>query len=342
MKIEKILTNIIILVAILTFIFLIKSILTPFILSAIIAYLLNPVIDKLQKIGLSRSISSLFIVIIFISAILIIFTKIIPILIVELADLVTNLPIYFDNIKNNFLPKFLLEQDLFFESNLKNIIDGQNISNILSFSDNILGNITYSTNIVIGLISLVSIIPFISFYFLRDWHLIIKSVKNYLPKNHKNNIINIFIDIDKIISKYLRGQLMVCSILGIVYGIALHYSELHYGFLIGIITGILSFIPFVGMIIGVITAYIIAIFQWGFSLSELSMIGFIFIFGQLLESNYLTPKLVGKEIGIHPVWIVFGLFVFAVLFGFVGILIAIPLTAISKILITHFINKHFG
>ncbi|MDB2550927.1 AI-2E family transporter, partial [Rickettsiales bacterium] len=158
----------------------------------------------------------------------------------------------------------------------------------------------------------------------------------YLPSKYKNKIEQIISDIDQIISKYLRGQLTVCLILGAIYAISLNHLELNYGFLIGILTGLLTFIPYVGMLIGVTASYIIALFQWGLSPYHFALIALIFIVGQIVESNYFTPKLVGDQVGIHPVWIIFGLFAFGILFGFIGLLMAIPLTAISKILLQHY------
>jgi predicted PurR-regulated permease PerM len=124
------------------------------------------------------------------------------------------------------------------------------------------------------------------------------------------------------------------------YSLALTLSGLNFGFLIGFITGLLSFIPFVGMGIGVFTALLVGCFQWGLSLSNFIVVISIFTAGQIIESNFLTPRLVGKKIGLHPVWIIFGLFVFGSLFGFIGVLLAIPLTAIFGVILKFFAAKY--
>ena len=156
-----------------------------------------------------------------------------------------------------------------------------------------------------------------------------------MPSKFANSVSKIMAEIDQALAGFIRGQISVCLILGFIYSILLTVVGLDFGFLIGIITGFLTFIPYVGALTGFIAAILVAFFQWGFSFIDLATITGVFIFGQLLESNYLTPKLVGKNIGLHPVWIVFGLFVFGALFGFIGVLFATPLTAVCGVLIKH-------
>ena len=134
----------------------------------------------------------------------------------------------------------------------------------------------------------------------------------------------------------VRGQFNVCLILVIIYSSLLSFTGLNFGFLIGFLTGLFSFIPYVGMLSGVTAAIAVALFQWGFDTSHISAVSLVFIFGQIVESNFLTPKLIGAKIGLHPVWLIFGLFIFGALFGFIGVLVAVPLTAICGVIIKHF------
>lgn len=328
MKLEKIFLPAII-IAISWLLLTIKSILSPFIFSAIIAYLFSPVILKLEKFGLTRSTSSAIILILFFTILATIFTNLLPSLFLELSHFLKKLPTYIDNL--------LIKISSFLNIGLKDqLIDSGNVSEILSFSDNIFSNIANSTNVAIDVVASFAITPIITFYFLKDWEKMITSIQKYLPTKYKKKIGEVVTDVDQVISRYLRGQLTVCLILSLIYSISLNYLGLNYGFLIGIITGILSFIPYVGMLIGVSSAYIVALFQWGFIPIYFGLIAIIFIIGQIVESNYFTPKLVGDQVGIHPVWIIFGLFVFGMLFGFIGLLMAIPLTAISKILLQYY------
>jgi predicted PurR-regulated permease PerM len=329
MKLEKIFLPAIIIIAISWLLLTIKSILSPFIFSAIIAYLFSPVILKLEKFGLTRSTSSAIILILFFTILATIFTNLLPSLFLELSHFLKKLPTYIDNL--------LIKISSFLNIGLKDqLIDSGNVSEILSFSDNIFSNIANSTNVAIDVVASFAITPIITFYFLKDWEKMISSIQKYLPTKYKKRIGEVVTDVDQVISRYLRGQLTVCLILSLIYSISLNYLGLNYGFLIGIITGILSFIPYVGMLIGVSSAYIVALFQWGFIPMYFGLIAIIFIIGQIVESNYFTPKLVGDQVGIHPVWIIFGLFVFGILFGFIGLLMAIPLTAISKILLQYY------
>tara|TARA_Y100000389_G_scaffold38141_1_gene32445 strand:- start:13431 stop:14450 length:1020 start_codon:yes stop_codon:yes gene_type:complete len=329
MKLEKIFLPAIIIIAISWLLLTIKSILSPFIFSAIIAYLFSPVILKLEKFGLTRPTSSAIILILFFTILATIFTNLLPSLFLELSHFLKKLPTYIDNL--------LIKISSFLNIGLKDqLIDSGNVSEILSFSDNIFSNIANSTNVAIDVVASFAITPIITFYFLKDWEKMISSIQKYLPTKYKKRIGEVVTDVDQVISRYLRGQLTVCLILSLIYSISLNYLGLNYGFLIGIITGILSFIPYVGMLIGVSSAYIVALFQWGFIPMYFGLIAIIFIIGQIVESNYFTPKLVGDQVGIHPVWIIFGLFVFGILFGFIGLLMAIPLTAISKILLQYY------
>ncbi len=329
MKLEKIFLPAIIIIAISWLLLTIKSILSPFIFSAIIAYLFSPVILKLEKFGLTRPTSSAIILILFFTILATIFTNLLPSLFLELSHFLKKLPTYIDNL--------LIKISSFLNIGLKDqLIDSGNVSEILSFSDNIFSNIAKSTNAAIDVVASFAITPIITFYFLKDWEKMISSIQKYLPTKYKKRIGEVVTDVDQVISRYLRGQLTVCLILSLIYSISLNYLGLNYGFLIGIITGILSFIPYVGMLIGVSSAYIVALFQWGFIPMYFGLIAIIFIIGQIVESNYFTPKLVGDQVGIHPVWIIFGLFVFGILFGFIGLLMAIPLTAISKILLQYY------
>jgi predicted PurR-regulated permease PerM len=168
----------------------------------------------------------------------------------------------------------------------------------------------------------------------------IKKVDDLLPKKQKNDIRKIFSDIDLTMSGYIKGQFNVCLILGLIYAVLLSFAGLNFGFLIGFFTGLMVFIPYVGMLIGVVLAIIIALFQWGFDLFHIGIISLIFILGQIIESNFLTPKLVGSKIGLHPIWLIFGLFFFGINFGFMGVLFAVPLSAIFGIIIKYFLQQY--
>ena len=194
-------------------------------------------------------------------------------------------------------------------------------------------NAVSSTVFLINILSLIFITPFLIFYLLKDWDVVVNKVNSYLPESNTSLVRRIFREIDGTLSGYVRGQFNVCLILGTIYSVLLSCTGLNFGFIIGFLTGLLAFIPYVGMLIGVTIAIVVTLFQWGFDIPQISIISVIFIFGQVVESNFLTPNLIGSKIGLHPVWMIFGLFFFADLFGFIGILIAVPLTAICGVVI---------
>ncbi|NDA64879.1 MAG: AI-2E family transporter, partial [Chitinophagia bacterium] len=185
------------------------------------------------------------------------------------------------------------------------------------------------------ILSLIFITPILIFYFLKDWNIIVNNFKSHLPKKFALLTEKILSDLDKSLSGFVRGQLLVCIVMAIFYSLILSIWGLNFGFAIGFITGILTFIPYVGAITGFFIAILVALFQYNFILSSIVPIIFIFALGQFIEANFLVPKLVGLRIGLHPVWIVFGLFVFGALFGLFGVFFATPLTAIFGVLIKH-------
>lgn len=331
----------------LTFTWAIKSILFPFICAIVIAYFLDPLCDRLERFGLQRTASASIILGIFLVSVTILFALILPLLYEQLLSLFETIPNYINIVVNETYPKiyqFALSHGFFIEPDIHNYFTNENLAHMLGFSGTILDNVMQSGVVLFNVISLIFITPVLVFYMLRDWDLLVKNINKYLPNNHGKEIRAIFTDIDKTLSGYVHGQFNVCIILGIFYAISLSILGLNFGFLIGFLTGFLSFIPYVGMLLGICAAIIIALFQWGFDSFHIGLVLIIFLAGQIFESNFLTPKLVGDKVGLHAVWIIFGLFVFGVLFGFIGILIAMPATAICGVLIKFLAlqyKKHF-
>jgi len=258
--------------------------------------------------------------------------------------LIDAMPQYFQTFTSDFYPKIIeLSSKIGFnvQPDFSHLIASEELTTkFVSFSKNIFDNAISSSATLINILSLLFITPILVFYLLKDWDILVGKVNNYLPRSVSSTVQEIARDINKTLSGYVRGQFHVCLILGIIYSTCLSFSGLNFGFLIGFLTGLFSFIPFIGMISGVVVAIIVALFQWGFDLAQIGIISGIFIFGQVIESNFLTPKLIGSKIGLHPVWIIFGLFVFGALFGFVGILFAVPLTAIFGVIIKYFALKY--
>ncbi len=338
---DKVISIIAILAIFFWMIFLIKSVLTPFVTSLVIAYFLNPLVNHLnQKYKLSRLAATSLILGLFIAALATIFLALLPIIFSQLVALLEALPKYFQIIADDFYPKiatFLNKFGFGIEANFSQLFADEHFnSQLIDFSKNIFQNTLNSSASLINILSLVFITPILIFYLLKDWDILTKKINDYLPRAISNSVKKIANDIDGVLSGYVRGQFNVCLILAIIYSVMLSFAGLNFGFLIGLLTGFFSFIPYLGMLCGVTAAIVFALLQWGFDFSQISVVALVFIFGQIVESNFLTPKLIGSKVGLHPVWMIFGLFVFGTLFGFVGVLIAVPLTAVCGVITKHF------
>jgi predicted PurR-regulated permease PerM len=345
---DKIIFIVIALVIFSSLIYLIKSVIAPFISSLVIAYFLDPLVDRLhEKYKLSRLAATSLIMGLFVVSFVGICSVLLPIIYTQFMALLDALPDYLQTFTNDLYPKIaaILNRIGFgLQTDFSHLIEDQQISaQFIDLSKNIFSNALDSSLTLINILSLIFITPILIFYLLKDWDILIKKIHDFLPRNISASAKEIAREIDKALSGYVRGQFNVCFILGVLYSSLLSFSGLNFGFLIGFLTGLFSFIPYVGMLSGVTAAIAVALFQWGFDI-HIAYVAAIFIFGQIIESNFLTPKLIGSKIGLHPVWMIFGLFIFGALFGFIGVVIAVPLTAVCGTIIKHFsteYKKHF-
>lgn len=340
---DKIIFTLLSLIAFFWFLGSISSILFPFVSAIIIAYFLDPFASKLEKYKFSRASATAIIITLFISVIILFFILVIPALYEEFVALINAIPKYSERFLHEIYPKIAAKSKEFgYEINgdFKEYLSQENIAKIFNFSQNIADGIMKSSIAVINILSLIFITPLLVFYMIKDWDLFVDTVNKHIPSKYSSKVKKIFLKIDQTLSGYMRGQVNVCFILGIFYAIGLLIIGLNFGFLIGFLTGLISFVPYVGMLIGVGSAIIIAFFQWGLDFGQIGLLALIFVAGQILESNFLTPKLVGEKIGLHPVWVIFAVFAFGILFGFVGILLAVPMAAILGVIIS-FIAKEY-
>lgn len=319
----------------------ISGILFPFVLAGVLAYILDPLADKLEKKGLSRRLIS-SILVIFLLALMLLIVSLLSLL---LADGFKEVNYIFNNyntiLEQKILPFIapILPQN-FEPSMLLTFIESQ--------SDVISKNVTKGLQALVSsslqifnLISIFLITPLAFFYLLKDWDKILDILNALLPRNEKNYISVVLKKIDNKLAAFIRGQLLVCLFLGTFYGIGLSLIGLKFGFIIGFITGILSFIPFVGMLIGVVGALSMALLQFPITDYQVFiLILIVFAIGQVLESSVVSPKLVGDALGIHPLWIIFVVLAGGELGGFVGVLIALPVAAIISVIATELLNYY--
>ena len=322
-------------------IYLVREAIAPFIFALIIAYFLDPCVDFFQRKGkMSRGLATSLIMTLFLSILIALGALLIPIIYTQSIALIGALPQYYKVFTTEFYPKVVISLNhagFGLDNDFSHLVADERVSaKLLDFWQGLLNNAISSSKILINIISLIFIAPILIFYLLKDWDALVGKINNYLPKKSSSAIRAVARDIDKTLSGYVRGQFNVCFILAAIYSILLSVAGLNFGFLIGFLTGLFSFLPFIGMLCGVFAAAIVGLFQWGFDLPHALVITAVFVFGQIVESNFLTPRLVGAKIGLHPVWVIFGLFFFGSLFGLTGILFAVPTTAISGVIIKHF------
>ena len=336
---DKFLFLIFFLVVLALLMYKIRLFVTPFILSIAISYLLNPAVNfSTKKFKCSRVLAVSTIVGIFLMLFIVFCAIIIPLLYTQAIVLVESMPGYLEYFSSNFYPNIVaffsrlnveIEHDFFdLIRNNEFFIEGGGVGKVIT-------NVMNSTTFFINILSIIFIMPVLIFYLLKDWHLILDKIDSIIPEKYSNQVKNIFSSIDKSLSGFIRGQLNVCLILAIYYGVLLGFLGLNHGIFIGVLTGILAFVPYVGYGIGIVTALIIAIFQWGLSFYDVGLVLIVYLVGQVIESNFLVPNLIGKKVNLHPLWMIFGIFFFGSIFGILGILFSVPLTAISSVLIRH-------
>lgn len=300
------------------------DIILPFVLGMAVAYFLDPVADRLEALGLSRALATVTITLIAGLAFLLVALMVLPRLVEQAVALVNTAPQLFSDLQSFLTERFpsLIDQN----STLRSSLDGLGRA-IQSKGGQLLDTAVTSAMSVINLVVLVVLVPVITFYLLMDWDRMIARIDDLLPRDHAPVIRRIAADIDRTLASFIRGQGTVCLILGTFYAIALMVIGLQFGLIVGFIAGLISFIPYVGALVGGALALGLAVFQfWG----EWWMIGgvaAIFAAGQVVEGNILTPNLVGGSVGLHPVWLIFALSAFGALFGFVGMLVAVPVAA---------------
>lgn len=312
----------------------ISSILSPFIASMIIAYFLNPLTLKLEKIGIKRTYTVSIIVGGFFLCVGGGMIKVAPTLFDQVKQFILTVPKYQEYVSSNILPKL----EIFISKvSPKLAVDIKSRLAMVSssFFDHILliiRNIFDSSIAIFNIIALILFTPILVFYLLRDWPSIIKNVEKLVPLTRKKLIFEQLKQVDVVLSAYVRGQINVCFILSFFYVVALSILGLNYFLLMGIITGFLTIIPYLGLMISCLICSLIALLQFSDMYYVYITFG-IFILGYLLESYFLTPKIVGEKVGLHPVWIIFSLMSGGAIFGFWGMFFSIPIAAIVGVLI---------
>lgn len=323
------------------FIWIFKSILTPFVLGIVIAYLLNPLVKGFSKKGIKRTTSSAIIISIFFIVTTVIVVLVAPIIAKESTDLIRAMPEYLDKIFKMIQPYTLWLQERFGENYIadaKTFVK-ENMSKVLSVSGGLAGGLAAGGQALVGFATTLILTPLVAFYMMREWPNITKWVEDLIPRENEKTIKGLLKKIDGKLSGFIRGQISVAFLLGVIYAVALTVAGLNYGFLIGISAGVLSIIPMVGSTLGLLAAVAVAWFQAG-DLQYVLIIAAIFIVGQIFEGNILSPKLLGDSVGLHPLWILFSLMAGGSLLGILGMLIAVPVAAVIGVVFNFVIDEY--
>ncbi len=330
--------------AVILLLWALQEILLPFIAGFVLAYFLDPVADALERLGLHRVIATLLILVIAVAGVVVTVLVVAPVLGDQAMKLAQDLP--------TLLKALIARLEEFTPQNIKDMLEksGGNVSGSIG---DIAGKMTgwFATLLqslltggmaLVNVLSLLIVTPIVAFYLLADWDYIVAKVDSWVPREHVEEVRNIARDIDKAMAGFIRGQGTVCLVLGLFYAIGLSLAGLKFGLAIGFGAGLLSFIPYVGAIIGGVLAIGVGLVQFWPDYNAVLLIVGIFVAGQLLEGNFLSPKLVGGSIGLHPVWLMFALFAFSYVFGFVGLLLAVPLAAAAGVFARYALKSYLA
>ena len=312
---------------------LLGDVLLPFVAGATIAYLCNPLTNRLERL-FPRWIAALIVVTLVVLFCVLLILLIVPVIGAQLAAFIEDLPGYVRKLQalisdpsRPWLSRFVGER---FAGADKS--SGELMTQAAALGTAFLGKIWSGGAAVLSLFSLLVITPVVAFYFIVDWERIVKSLERLVPRSQHDTVVKLARQTDAAIAGFVRGQTVVCVLLGIFYAVALSGVGLNFGLLIGLLSGLISFIPYVGSVTGFVLATGIALAQfWPEWIWIVAVMG-IFLFGQFIEGNILVPKLVGDSVGLHPLWLMFALFAFGYLFGFLGLLLAVPLAAAVGVL----------
>ncbi|WP_170478766.1 AI-2E family transporter [Ruegeria arenilitoris] len=308
---------------------LLGDVLLPFVIGGAIAYFLDPVADRLEKLGLSRVAATGIITVVGVLGFVLMILMVVPALITQMLDLV------------DVLPSLFKELRAFIEKQFPSLLDRESNTHqmLVSFGEtlksktgDVLQTVLSSVGSAINLLVLLVIVPVVAVYMLLDWDRMIAKIGDLLPRDHAPTIKRLAREIDDVLASFVRGMGTVCLILGTYYAVALMIVGLQFGLIVGFIAGLVTFIPYLGALIGGTLAIGLALFQFWGDWAHVALVAAIFMVGQVTEGNFLTPKLVGHSVGLHPVWLLLALSVFGALFGFVGMLIAVPVAAAIGVL----------
>ncbi|MGB7320247.1 MAG: AI-2E family transporter [Albidovulum sp.] len=311
----------------------------PFIVGGALAYFLDPVADRLERAGLSRTAATSVISIVALVTFVLLALLIVPMLVRQLIGLVNAAPTIFGQLQDFLSVQFpsIMDSESVVRDTLSSI--GKTIQ---ARGGELATGLLTSALSVINAVVFIIVVPVVTFYLLLDWDNMVAKIDGWLPLDHRDLVRQLAADVDRVLAAFVRGQVSVCLILGTFYSAGLMLAGLDFGLIVGAIAGLITFIPYVGALIGGALAIGLALFQFWGDWVSIGVVAGIFAIGQFLEGNVITPRLVGKSVGLHPVWLLFALSAFGTVFGFVGMLVAVPVAAALGVLARFGIGRYLG
>ncbi len=331
-----------VLLALAIFLFLFSNILTPFIFGATIAYFCDPIADWFEKQGLPRLAATAIIIFTALLVIALLMIAVFPLLLEQLSDLLRDIPGYLDALRQQFdglMGKLQARTQTEAPADVAQAA-GQMRDAAQGVGLKFLQGIWSGSVAFVSAMSVMVVTPVVAFYLLLDWDRMIARVDELLPRRHVDEVRKIARDIDGVLAGFMRGQFLVCIIQGTFYVIGLSIIGLDFALFVGLISGMASFIPYVGSILGLVLSMGLAFAQFWGDWTPIFAVLCVFLAGQVIEGNFLTPYLVGGNVGLHPVWLIFSLAAFGSLFGFAGLLLAVPAAASVGVLTRYSLARY--
>lgn len=323
---------------------LLSPIMLPFIAGLVLAYFLDPVADFLEARGFPRVMATTLILLLSLFVLVTLGLLVVPLLAEQLGKLVADLPSLAQALINRFndVAPAWIKDALERQGGNPQAIVTQFGDRLASWTTALLSSVWSGSMAVINLLSLLIVTPVVAFYMLADWDQMVGKVDSWLPRDHADAIRGIGRDINASMAGFIRGQGTVCILLAAFYAVCLTITGLRFGLAIGMVAGVLTFVPYVGALIGGLLAIGVALVQFWPDYVSIGIVAGIFVAGQFIEGNFLSPKLVGGSIGLHPVWVIFAMLAFGYLLGFVGLLIAVPLSAAVGVLVRFALSQYLA
>ena len=320
---------------------LLHAILLPFVAGMALAYVHAPLVDRLERLGVNRTVAALLTVSAVVIVLIALTLLLVPLLLQQGSALISNIPTYFKRVQQIIVdPSFPWLNWLGSTDQNKTVSDlvGQVATWLLSFAY----SLWTGGKALVSFASVLIVMPVVTFYLICDWHPMIETVDSWVPVRQRETVRHLAREIDAAIGGFLRGQLGVCLVLGSYYAIALMLVGLDFALLIGLIAGLITFVPYIGSMTGLMIAGSVAIAQFWPDWKRIAVVVGIFLVGQFVEGNIVSPKFVGQRVGLHPLWMIFAMFAFGYLFGFVGLLLAVPLAAAIAVLFRYALRRYLA